>query len=76
LRRRGANTILPGLIATDRNADLEQDTAGYAQLLQRIPARRAGTAAEVATLALYLASAMGAYVTGADILVDGGLALP
>jgi NAD(P)-dependent dehydrogenase (short-subunit alcohol dehydrogenase family) len=71
-----ANTIAPGLIDTDRNTALQDDPAGYAALLARIPAGRPGTAAEVAGLALLLAAPAGAYVTGADFAVDGGLGLP
>jgi glucose 1-dehydrogenase len=71
-----ANTIAPGLIDTDRNEELKHDRAAYAALLERIPAGRAGTAEEVAALALLLAAPAGAYVTGADLAVDGGLGLP
>lgn len=71
-----ANTVAPGLIDTDRNAELLDDPAAYRALLERIPARRAGTAEEVAALVLLLASDAGAYVTGADLHVDGGLGLP
>jgi NAD(P)-dependent dehydrogenase (short-subunit alcohol dehydrogenase family) len=71
-----ANTIAPGLIDTDRNAELKADGDAYAALLARIPAGRAGTANEVAALALLLAAPAGAYVTGADLAVDGGLGLP
>jgi NAD(P)-dependent dehydrogenase (short-subunit alcohol dehydrogenase family) len=70
------NTILPGLIATDRSAEVQADPAAWAALLERIPCRREGTPREVAALALFLAGPMGGYVTGADLLVDGGLALP
>ncbi len=70
------NTILPGLIATDRSAEVQADPVAYARLLERIPARREGTPEEVAALALYLASSAGGYATGAEFAVDGGLALP
>lgn len=71
-----ANALSPGLIDTDRNTELKDDPASYAALLARIPARRPGTAQEVAALALLLASEAGAYVTGAEFFVDGGLGLP
>ncbi|MCM0018652.1 MAG: SDR family oxidoreductase [Tagaea sp.] len=70
------NTILPGLIATDRSAEVQVDPGAYARLLERIPARREGMPEEVAAMALYLASPMGGYATGAEFAVDGGLALP
>ncbi|MGG5822901.1 SDR family NAD(P)-dependent oxidoreductase [Falsiroseomonas sp. HW251] len=71
-----ANTVSPGLIDTDRNAELHDDAAADRALLDRIPARRAGTAEDVAPLVLLLASEAGAYITGADLYVDGGLGLP
>jgi len=70
------NTILPGLIATDRSLEVKADPAAYEALIARIPCRREGEPREVAALTLYLAGPMGGYVTGADFLVDGGLALP
>ena len=76
--RRGvtANSIAPGLIATDRNSDLKEDPANYAAILDRIPVGRAGTPDDVSGLALLLAGPAGAYVTGADFAVDGGFGLP
>ncbi len=71
-----ANVIAPGLIDTDRNAGIRADAAGYAALVAAIPLRRVGRVEEVAPLALLLASASGAYVTGAEIAVDGGQGLP
>ncbi len=68
--RRGVtvNAIAPGLIATDLTADLN------GELLQAIPARRAGTPEDVAACARFLASEQAAYVTGSTLYVDGGLA--
>jgi 3-oxoacyl-[acyl-carrier protein] reductase len=68
--RRGVtvNAIAPGLIDTDMTADLT------GELLSAVPARRAGTPAEVAACASFLASEQAAYVTGSTLYVDGGLA--
>ena len=41
----------------------------------RIPLRRAGLAEEIAAAALFFASRECAYVTGADLVVDGGLTI-
>ncbi len=70
------NNLAPGLIDTDRNADLKSNEVAYRQLLQIIPAQRAGQPEECAWPALLLCSPAGGYITGADLLVDGGLHLP
>jgi len=69
--RRGVtvNAVAPGFIATDMTAELISD-----ELLSAIPARRAGTADEVAACVRFLVSQQAAYVTGAVLTVDGGLA--
>ncbi|MCJ2050374.1 SDR family NAD(P)-dependent oxidoreductase [Methylobacterium sp. J-070] len=75
-----ANTIVPGLIDTPR---IEKTVAGaYAGDLERMKALRAsqcplgrmGNAFDVAEAALFLASDRAAYVTGTELLIDGGLA--
>ena len=68
--RRGVtvNAVAPGLIATDMTADLD------GELLERVPAQRAGRPEEVAACARFLASEQAGYVTGTTLYVDGGLA--
>jgi 3-oxoacyl-[acyl-carrier protein] reductase len=68
--RRGItiNAVAPGWIDTDMTADVSSD------LLAQVPARRAGTPEEVAACVSFLASSQAAYVTGAVLSVDGGLA--
>jgi 3-oxoacyl-[acyl-carrier protein] reductase len=68
--RRGItiNAVAPGWIDTDMTADVSSD------LLAQVPARRAGTPEEVAACVRFLASSQAAYVTGAVLSVDGGLA--
>jgi 3-oxoacyl-[acyl-carrier protein] reductase len=65
------NCILPGTIRTERTA-LKADTAEWAAKLADVPLRREGTPDEVAGVALFLASALSGYVTGAGIEVAGG----
>jgi 3-oxoacyl-[acyl-carrier protein] reductase len=69
--RRGItiNAVAPGFIATDMTTELIS-----ADLLGAIPAKRAGTPNEVAACVRFLVSQQAAYVTGAVLTVDGGLA--
>jgi 3-oxoacyl-[acyl-carrier protein] reductase len=73
-----ANVIAPGSIDTPRFrrvAEEMDDTEGFLSGLARvIPLKRLGTADDVAAIALFLASDQSAYVSGAVIPADGGLA--
>jgi 3-oxoacyl-[acyl-carrier protein] reductase len=64
------NCVKPGLIATDMTARF---VAAHDALPSRIPARRLGQADEVASVIEFLLSDGASYVTGASIVVDGGL---
>lgn len=63
------NAIAPGMIDTPMNAGATADPA------RAIPLGRAGTADEVGKLAVFLASLDAAYITGATMVIDGGLSL-
>jgi NAD(P)-dependent dehydrogenase (short-subunit alcohol dehydrogenase family) len=67
------NNIAPGAIATPRNDDWMHDPAQLAEVKRRIPLGRLGDAAECAGMAVLLCSPAGAYITGADLYVDGGM---
>lgn len=67
------NTVAPGFIATAMTDKLTDDQK--ARLMADIPAGRMGTAEEVAAAVLYLASPEAAYVTGATLHVNGGMAM-
>lgn len=73
-----ANVIAPGSIDTPRFrkvAEEMEDTEGFLSGLTRvIPLQRLGTAEDVAGIALFLASDQSAYVSGAIVPADGGLA--
>lgn len=69
------NAVAPGMILTPMNARALNDDTYRKSLEANIPARRAGNAEEVADVALFLASDAAAYITGAEITIDGGLSL-
>lgn len=68
-----ANAIAPGFIETDMTAKLSESLRE--EWCRSIPLRRGGTTSDVASVALFLASDMAAYVTGQVIQVDGGMAM-
>jgi L-rhamnose 1-dehydrogenase len=67
------NSVMPGTIATDLNADDLKDGEKRAYFERRIPLGRLGVPEEVADCVVFLASDLARYVTGAALLVDGGL---
>ncbi|MDQ1158251.1 glucose 1-dehydrogenase [Sphingomonas sp. SORGH_AS 950] len=69
------NAIEPGMILTPMNAHAQADPVYRRTLEQNIPMGRAGNASEVADLAVFLASDKARYITGARIVIDGGLSL-
>lgn len=67
-----ANSISPGPIATAATAELYRDPERLERRLSHLPLHRMGRPEEIATVALFLASDDSSYVTGANIVVDGG----
>ena len=69
------NSISPGYTATELvSRNIASGALNEEELLARIPARRLGTPSEIAEAAWFLSSSASSYVTGTDILVDGGMA--
>jgi NAD(P)-dependent dehydrogenase (short-subunit alcohol dehydrogenase family) len=66
------NGISPGPIATDMNAALINNPEANAQFLAGLPVGRWGRAEEIGALACYLCSEAASFITGTDILIDGG----
>lgn len=75
--RRGArvNTISPGIIITPLAKDelTGPRAEGYRRMIELSPAGRAGTPDEVGTVAALLMGSDGAFITGSDFLMDGGV---
>ncbi len=75
--KRGArvNTISPGIIMTPlANDELSGPRgAGYRRMIDLSPAGRAGTPDEVGTVGALLMGPDGAFITGSDFLMDGGV---
>jgi 2-deoxy-D-gluconate 3-dehydrogenase len=75
------NAIAPGGVATPGVAAMSAGAGGAAAeamldaFLQRIPMRRMGEPDEIGKVALFLASEMASYITGTQIVVDGGALL-
>ena len=67
------NVIAPGFIETPMTDELSDDQK--TTLLSRVPVARLGHADEIAAAVAYLASDEAAYVTGATIHVNGGMAM-
>ncbi|MGV2292844.1 SDR family NAD(P)-dependent oxidoreductase [Trinickia sp. YCB016] len=67
------NSVMPGTIATDLNAEDLSDAGKKAYFEKRIPLGRLGAPEDVAECVVFLASDRARYVTGAALLVDGGM---
>lgn len=68
-----ATAVCPGFIETPLTAIPASIEAVNDNWLQRIPLGRAGKAEEIAQLAVFLLSPAASYITGTEIVIDGGL---
>ena len=75
------NAIAPGGIATPGVAEMQKKTKimdtvkMFKAFLERVPMHRAGEPDDIGKVALFLASDMSSYMTGSQIVVDGGALL-
>jgi len=67
------NAIAPGFIETDMTSELKEELK--ANVLKQIPMGRFGSADDIASAALYLASPSARYITGQVLTVDGGMVM-
>ena len=66
------NSVHPGPIDTEMIQDTLTDPAMLAERMERLPLGRVGTAEEIAYGVLYLASDESSFVTGSELVIDGG----
>jgi NAD(P)-dependent dehydrogenase (short-subunit alcohol dehydrogenase family) len=66
------NAISPGPFATEMNAPLINDPEANANFIANVPLGRWGKVEEIGQLAVYLCSEQAGFITGTDVLIDGG----
>ena len=66
------NAISPGPLATEINKSLFDDPELSQQFLSKIPLGRWGEVREVAALTTFLCTEEAGFITGSDLLIDGG----
>lgn len=66
------NGISPGPFGTEMNATIMQNPETNAQFLANIPAGKWGKPEDIGSLACYLCSEAAEFITGTDIIIDGG----
>jgi len=69
------NAVAPGFIKTDMTTEFVNNPELSAKILEVVPLRRFGEAADVANMCAYLCSEEASYVTGQVFTVDGGMAM-
>jgi NAD(P)-dependent dehydrogenase (short-subunit alcohol dehydrogenase family) len=67
-----ANAISPGPFATELNQVLLKDPAKVAEFNAKIPLGRWGKLEEIGALAVFLSSDASSFITGTDVVIDGG----
>lgn len=68
------NTVFPGVIETPMTANLQEYKEAMDHLIQATPMKRLGQPEEVANAILFLASDEASYITGGELVIDGGYA--
>ena len=68
------NTLVPGYFPTHMTDHMRTDPETESGLLARVPLKRFGSATDIAGACIFLASRAGSYVTGTELVLDGGMA--
>ena len=66
------NSVHPGPIETDMIKDIIEDKDRWEERLRRLPMKRVGKPEDIAYGVIYLASDESSFVTGAELVIDGG----
>ena len=69
------NNVCPGAVETPRNEDVCSDPKRKAEVISKIPCGRFGLPSDISPAVLLLCSNEGEYITGSEIVIDGGLSL-
>ena len=69
------NNVAPGAIETPRNADAFADAEFKKRIADRIPCGYIGKPEDISPAVLLLCSDEGRYITGSEIIIDGGMHL-
>jgi NAD(P)-dependent dehydrogenase (short-subunit alcohol dehydrogenase family) len=69
------NAVDPGIINTRLSASLIEDPVAGPEYLKRIPLGRWGSPDDIAKVVVFLASDDAGYITGEDVIIDGGVTL-
>jgi NAD(P)-dependent dehydrogenase (short-subunit alcohol dehydrogenase family) len=69
------NAVAPGFIKTDMTTDFVNNPEVSAKILEAVPLKRFGEAADIAAATVFLCSEEAGYVTGQVFAVDGGMAM-
>jgi NAD(P)-dependent dehydrogenase (short-subunit alcohol dehydrogenase family) len=72
--RIAVNCIVPGYFPTDMTQHMRNDEATMKGLLDRVPLKRMGQPDDIVGACVFLASHASAYMTGAELVIDGGMA--
>jgi NAD(P)-dependent dehydrogenase (short-subunit alcohol dehydrogenase family) len=67
------NCIAPGPVESPMNEEFRKDPSYTRELITKIPLARLGQPVEVAPMAVFLASSAASFISGASILIDGGV---
>lgn len=67
------NSVVPGYFPTQMTAHIRKDDTETRKLLERVPLGRLGEADDIAGACIFLSSRAGRYITGSELVLDGGM---